>query len=123
MSEEEKTTIWRGMSVLVKETRDPAMEPWDGEEPLPDGSEGYDLAVSVSVLIEGHTFSASASVCGNWICPDREGYDYLDYQIKELTEEALDSLSKEISRVASGEDVKKAHDKQMIAMVITGLPS
>jgi len=122
MSEEQKTILWRGLSVAVVETREPAVEPWDGEEPLPDGSEGYDLSVEVSVNVEGHVFSASASVCGSWILPDREGYEYIDSQVKDLTEESLLGLAGEIDRVAGGEDVKRAQAKQMIARVISGLP-
>lgn len=118
-----QTINWRGLTVEVKETRDPAMEPWDGEVPLDPGAEGYDLAVEVSVNVNGHEFKAHDSVCGNWIYPDRDGYDYLDSQVKELTEEALENLGREIARIASGEDVRKEEDRQTVAAVVAGLYS
>lgn len=120
---ETKTIAWRGLNVEVKETRDPATEPWDGEEPLDPGAEGYDLAVEVTVTVDDHEFKAQDSIGGNWICPDRDGYEYLDSQMKEITDEALESLGKEIARVASGEDVRKAEARKLVAMVISGLPA
>jgi hypothetical protein len=119
-----QTITWRGLTVEVKETRDPAMEPWDGDGSLDDPkAEGYDLLVEVSVNVDGHEFKAHDSICGNWIHPDREGYEYLDSQIKEITDQALDSLGKEIERVASGEDVRKAEARKLVAMVVSGLPA
>jgi hypothetical protein len=118
----DNTITWRGLTVEVKETRDPAMDPWDGDESLNDPkAEGYDLSVEVTVNVDEHEFKEGASVCGNWIHPDREGYEYLDSQIKELTEEALNNLGKEIARVASGEDVRKAETRKLVAMVVSGL--
>ncbi len=119
-----RTTTWRGLNVEVKETRDPAMEPWDGDDSLFDPqAEGYDLAVEASVTIDGHEFKAGTSVCGNWIHPDREGLAYLDSRIAELKDEALDNLGAEIARVASGEDLKKEEARKLVAMVVSGLPS
>ncbi len=113
---------WRGLTVEVKETRDPASEPWDGDESLDDPeAEGYDLSVEVTVNVDGHQFRAYDSICGNWIHPDREGYDYLDSQMKEITEEALENLGREIARVASGEDVRKEEARRIVAMVVSGL--
>jgi hypothetical protein len=118
----DNTITWRGLTVEVKETRDSTMDPWDGDESLNDPkAEGYDLSVEVTVNVDEHEFKEGASVCGNWIYPDREGYEYLDSQIKELTEEALDNLGKEIARVASGEDVRKAETRKLVAMVVSGL--
>lgn len=119
-----KTIEWRGLSVKVEEIRDPASEPWDGDESLDDPSaEGYDLAVEVTVTVDGHEFRAQDSISGCWIHPDRDGYEYIDSQIKELTEEALESLGEEVARVASGEDVRKAEARRLVAMVVSGLPA
>ncbi len=120
---ETKTIEWRGLNVEVRETCDPASEPWDGEEPLDPGDEGWDLAVEVSVTVDGHEFKAGDSIGGCWIHPDAEGRAYVDSQLREITDEALRSLGKEIERVASGEDVRKAEARKLVAMVVSGLPS
>lgn len=118
-----KMITWRGLSVKVEEIRDPSSEPWDGEEPLGPGAEGYDLALEVELDVDGQIFKAQDSICGNWIYPNQEGYAYLDSEIESLTEEALSSLEKEVARVASGEDVRKAEARKLVAMVVSGLPA
>ncbi len=119
-----RTMTWRGLSVEVRETRDPASEPWDGDDSLFDPkAEGWDLAVEVSVNVDGHEFKAGDSICGNWIHPDHEGFAFLDAEIENLTNQALDNLGAEIERVASGEDVEKAIARKLVAMVVSGLPA
>ncbi len=120
---ENRTVVWRGLNVSVTEVREPASEPWDGEEPLDPGSEGWDLAVEVGLDVDGHVFSARDSICGNWIMPNREGLKYLDSQVEEILAEALSSLDTEIKRVASGEEVRRAEKRKMVAMVVAGLPA
>jgi hypothetical protein len=120
---ETKTIEWRGLNVEVIETCDPASEPWDGEGPLDPDDEGWDLAVEVSVTVDGHEFRAGDSIGGCWIHPDAEGRAYINSQLKEITDEALKSLGKEIARVASGEDVERAIARKLVATVMSGLPA
>jgi hypothetical protein len=121
MTTDKKTVKWRGLDVEVKETREAASEPWDGDESLDDpDAEGYDLEVEVELKVDGHAFKGFTQVAGNWIHPDRAGYDYLDSQIKDLTEEALDGLGREVARVASGEDVLREKARQGIAALVVG---
>ncbi len=114
----EHTIRWRGQDVTVKEYCDPTDVPWDGDAELEAGSEGYDLTVEVELTLAGTSFKAGASVGGHWILPNQEGFKYLDEQTKELLDEALSNLSDEISRVASGAEVKKAEHRRSVAYVL-----
>ncbi len=115
---------WNGLKVTVSEYCDPTEFPWDGDHPLEPGSEGYDNAVEVQVEVDGQRFEASDSLCGSWITPDREGYDYLDSVKKDLLTNALHNLGAEIRRVASGVDVKKAQSRASVARkAIKSLPA
>lgn len=109
---------WRGQDVTVLEFCLQSDEPWDGDFPLDPGSEGYDLFVEVNVTLGGHTFSAGAQVAGNWITPGKEGNDYLDSQTKDLVDEALSNLADEVSRVASGKDVRREEERRNVAVVL-----
>jgi len=117
MSQPSKTheVEWNGLKVQVKEYCDPTDVPWDGDHPLEPGSEGYDQAVEVSVEFDGQRFEASDHLCGSWISPDREGFDYLESVMKDLIGNALHNLGLEIRRVASGEDVRKAKSRAFTA--------
>jgi hypothetical protein len=115
---------WNGLKVTVSEYCDPTDSEWDGDEPLEPGSEGFDQAVEVTVEIDGQRFEGHDSLCGTWIFPNREGYDYLVSVKKDLLVNALHNLGTEIRRVASGADVEKAKTRAIIARkAVKSLPA
>ncbi len=108
-------TTWYGELVNVQIWIDETEYPWDGDEPLEPGSEGYDILVRVSF---GH-FRGQSSLGSVWIYPNKEGRDYLEAEIKDVTGEALSDLETEVRRIASGEDVDAARSSQALALAVT----
>jgi len=114
----EYITEWCGHNVVVREYCEPTQDTWDGDEPLPEGSEGWDLAVHVELTWNGQTFKAHDAVCNHWILPNLEGRKYLSEQLDSIREEAFHSLTEEIKKVASGEQLLRAVERQQVAFTL-----
>lgn len=108
--------VSRGISYLAAVWIDPTDLPWDGDFPLPEGSEGWDVSVEVTAEIDGERFSERDSLGSIWIEPNRDGFDYLDECIQDVTDTAVYALHEEILRVSTGVDVEKAKSRQNVAV-------
>jgi hypothetical protein len=111
----EKIIKWRGLDVTVTETREPAMDAWDGDEPQTPTAEGWDLSVTVRLQLDHYAFEGFDQLASNWIEPDADGFKYLDDTIVELTDGALDDLMKNITNVSCGVDVERERKRQSVA--------
>lgn len=106
---------WRGLEVTVREWCDPCDHPWDGDEPLPENAEGWDLLCRVEVTAYGHTFYASDSLGSNWIEPNPEGIRYLKETAAEVRAQALADLAGVIGTEASEAPIQRAQLRQSAA--------
>jgi hypothetical protein len=107
---------WRGLTVTVSQWIDWADEPWDGDEPLEPGSEGYDLLVSVAVIVNGERFEARDSLGSVWVGPGGDKA-YVDSELENVTGEALTQLQAQLESLAAGKGVKRAQQTQLRAAI------
>jgi hypothetical protein len=119
--DETETIGHKGMTVDVSTWIDPTDIPWDGDCELEEGSEGWDVLVEVKTTVGGFSFIARDSLGSIRCSPDREGNKYLHEEVKNVVEEALFQLEKEITRVAEGGDVLRARDEQKAARALQKL--
>lgn len=114
----EEEIIDHGIRCTVLEFVEPTDVPWDGEFPLEPGSEGWDVTYEVTAHLGSHEFKSGASVGGHWVCPDQEGFRYLDEQKKEVRDEALANVLDEIRRVGKGEYLIKEAVRTSVARTL-----
>lgn len=115
---ETQTAALNGLTATIKVWINTAEHAWDGDLPLLENSEGFDLLVEASLTVKGQHFSARDSLGGVWIQPNPEGQAYLEEEIGNVTYEALKSLREEIKRVASGADVRWEEARAKVAQSI-----
>lgn len=116
-----------GMEVRIELTVEPTEFPWDGDEPLEQGAEGWDVMAEAILDLGGSkksphgTVKAGASLCSTWIMPDRDGIAYLDSVKQDIMDEAVSNLEEELSRLAKGERVSAERRRQAAAKRVMAL--
>jgi hypothetical protein len=109
----EKMT-WKGHPVTVSKWCDVTDIPWDGEFPLEEGSEGWDLFVKVELTLDGVTFSCLDSLGSVWV-DAHTGYLDIQQEFIGVVASALVNLQSEIAFVAQGRDIKEAQHRAQVA--------
>lgn len=116
--DETRVETVHGVNVTIEVWTDPTEDPWDGDEPLEPGAEGWDLFVRATIGFSGGTVEGFGQLASNWIYPDSEGRKYLEDQTEELERNAIDAAFTELARVASGVKIQEALKEQQGALQI-----
>lgn len=113
-----------GKNVTVLLTVEPTDLPWDGDEPLEENAEGWDVMAEATLDLGGSgkkslgTVTAHASVCSTWILPDTDGLQYLNSVKDDIVNEAVQNLEEELARLAEGKAVASERRRQNAAKKI-----
>jgi hypothetical protein len=107
-----------GLVVTLDRWIDPTDLEWDGDEPLPENSEGWDLMVRATLTFGYQVFTGLAACGGFWATPDSDGRNYLEMSMKELEEEALQALWEEIEAIKDGREVIAANARRRTAKTV-----
>jgi hypothetical protein len=111
-----KEITWKSFKVTVREWCDQTDIPWDGEFPLEEGSEGFDLYVEVSLMIGDVRFEGASSLGSVWVAPN--DYTNIQEEFENVIQEALANLHSEILLIAGGRDVRDARRRAQVASVL-----
>lgn len=104
-----------GLMFKIETRTDPTDLPWDGDEPLDEGAEGWDVLVEATIVTEGLNLVGFSSLGSIWIIPNPEGIEYLREETRNVRAEAIAHAVDQLRNVAAGEAVAKAKSEQKIA--------
>lgn len=105
----------QGLPLDIETTIEEASHPWDGDEPLDPGCEGFDLAVTVALTRNGFRFEGYAQLGSVWA----HTHHYVDDCLRDLECEAIADLRERIAFFAAGNGVVQAQREQAAAQSIT----
>ena len=92
--------------------------PWDGDEPLEENAEGYDVCARVTIALRDGSAVGHDSLGGIWILPDASGRGYLASELASVVEEAKEAALEELKRIAGGERLCQEADRMSEAKAL-----